>query len=335
MGQDKTIELIRRNFWGPKMNERIIDFVKSCPECQQNRVSRHQPYGLSSPLELPYAPWQSIAMDIIMELPVSEGCDQLWVIVDRFTKMAHFLPLRTEGKTVADLAVIFAREVWKYHGLPTDIVSDHDSRFTSETWKEFLRLSGIRPQMSTMFHPQTDGQTERLNQMIEAYLRAFVSKEQNDWVRLLPMAEFTYNNSTTTCNSMSPFYANNGFHPAAMDPASTEPLNPASQVYAQWMHAVHDKSRKGLEDAQERMRRYTDQVQKEPPAYQVGDLVMLSGHNIKTRRPSKKLDHKNHGPFQIEKVVSPLAVHLTLPRKCKIHNVFHISLLKPYQTCEH
>jgi len=145
IGQDKTIELIRRNFWWPKMNERIIDFVRSCLECQQNKVSRHQLYGLSSPLELPYAPWQSIAMDFITELPVSEGCDQLWVIIDRFTKMAHFLPLRTEGKTAADLAVIFAREIWKYHGLPADIVSDRDSRFTSETWKEFIRLSGIRP----------------------------------------------------------------------------------------------------------------------------------------------------------------------------------------------
>ena len=119
------------------------------------------------------------------------------------------------------------------------------------------------------------------------------------------MAEFTYNNSTTTGNGMSPFYANYGFHPAAMDPASTEPLNPASQVYAHWMHAVHDESRKGLEDAQEQMRQYTDPARKEPPAYQVGDLVMLNGRNIKTRHPLKKLDHKNHGPFQIEKIVSP------------------------------
>jgi len=192
MGQDKTIELIRRNFWWPKMNEQIIDFVRSCPECQQNKAARHQPYGLSSPLELPYAPWQSIAMDFITELPRSEGCDQLWVVIDRFTKMAHFIPLKE--KTAADLVKIFAREIWRFHGLPTDIVSDRDSRFTSETWKGFLELLGIRPRMSTAFHPQTDGQTERLNQTIEAYLRAFVAKEQNNWVALLPMAEFVYNN---------------------------------------------------------------------------------------------------------------------------------------------
>jgi len=249
--------------------------------------------------------------------------------------MAYFILLKE--KTVADLARIFAREVWKQHGLPTDIVSDRDSRFTSEVWKKFLKLLGIRPRMSTAFHPQTDGQTECLNQTIEAYLRAFVSREQDDWVSLLPMAEFAYNNSTTKGNSMSPFYANYGFHPLAVNPPneSSEPLNPASTVYAHWMQTLHDESRKGLEVAQERMRRYSDPARKEPPAYQVGDLVRLNGRNIKTRRPSKKMDHKNHGPFQIEKVVSPLAVRLTLPQKWKIHNVFHVSLLEPYRTSEH
>jgi len=189
--------------------------------------------------------------------------------------------------------------------------------------------------MSTAFHPQTDRQTEWRNQTIEAYLRAFICREQEDWVHLVPMAEFAYNNSTTTGNGMSPFYANYSFHPVAMDRASTEPLNPASWVYAHWMHIVHDESRKGLKEAQERMRWYTNRTRKEPMAYQVGDLVMLNGRNIRMRRPSRKLDHKNHGPFQIEKIVSPLAVRLTLPRKWEIHNVFHISLLEPYQTSKH
>ena len=164
------------------MNERIIDFVRSSPECQHNKASQHQLYGMSSPLELPYTPWQSIAMDFITKLPLSNDCEQLWVVIDRFTKMAHFLPLRREEKTAANLAVIFAREVRKHHGLPTDIVSDRDSRFTLEVWKELLRLSGIRSHMSTVFQPQTDGQTERLNRTIEAYVRGFVSKEPNDWV---------------------------------------------------------------------------------------------------------------------------------------------------------
>jgi len=337
MGQDKTIELIRRNFWWPKINEQIIEFVKSYPECQLNKTARHQPYRLVSPLELPYVPWQSIAMDFVTELPVSEGCDQLCVVIDHFTKMAHFLPLPQNGKTAADLAVIFAREVWKFHSIPTDIVLDRDSRFTWEAWQELLKILRIRPRMSTAFHPQTDGQTERLNQTIEAYLRAFISHEQNDWVRLLPMAEFAYNNSVTMGHGITPFYANYGFHPRSMNPPEEEdePINPASKAYGHWMTTIHDEARKGLEAAQERMRRYTDPGRKPPPAYQVGDLVMLSGRNIKTRCPSKKMDHKNHGPFQVEKIIKPLAVRLTLPQKWKIHDVFHVSLLEPYRTSEH
>ena len=124
MGQDKTIELIRCNFWWPRMNEQIADFVRSCLQCQKNKAARHQPYGLLTPMELPYAPWQSIAMDFITDLPLSEQCDQLWVVVDRFTKMAHFIPLPKEGKSASDLARTFAREVWRHHGLPSDIVSD-------------------------------------------------------------------------------------------------------------------------------------------------------------------------------------------------------------------
>jgi len=190
--------------------------------------------------------------------------------------------------------------------------------------------------MSTAFHQQTDGQTERLNQTIEYYLRAFVGQEQDDWVRLLPMAEFAYNNSVTTGNGISPFYANYWFHPRTLDPTEEmeEPVNPASTAYAHWMKAIQDEARKGLEAAQERMRRYTNQARKESPTYQVGDLVMLNGCNIKTRRPSRKMDHKNHGPFQIKKIISHLAVRLTLPRKWKIHNVFHVSLLEPYKTSE-
>jgi len=145
------------------MIEQITDFVQSCLQCQKNKTARHQPYGLLTPMELPYAPWQSIAMDFTTDLLLSEQCDQLGVVVDRFTKMAHFIPLPKEGKSASNLARTFAREVWRQHGLPSDIVSDQDSRFTSAVSQDLLTLSGIHPRMSTAFHPQTDGQTERLN----------------------------------------------------------------------------------------------------------------------------------------------------------------------------
>jgi hypothetical protein len=252
--------------------------------------------------------------------------------MDRFTKMAHFIPLRQDEKGAEDLAKVFAREIWRFHGLPMDIVSDQDSRFTSSFWKSFLALRGIKPRMSTAFHLQTDGQTERVNQTIEAYLRSFVNHEQDDWVDHLPTAEFAYNNSVSTATGVSPFYANYGFHPKTTNPTEVNLDNPSSRVYAHWMHSVFDQTTKTLEATRERMKKYPDPSRLEAPAYQKGNLVMLNGRFIQTRSPSRNLDHKQHGPFQVEKVISPTAVRLTLPRKWRIHNVFQVSLLEPFIT---
>lgn len=331
-GQDKTIELVKRNFWWPRMKRTIIEYVQSCLPCQQDKARRHKQYGLLSPLELPYAPWQSISMDFITGLPLSGGCDEIWVIVDRYTKMAHFVALAVGSKTAADLARVFAREVWRIHGLPSDIVSDRDSRFTSATWQVFLAILGIRPRMSTAFHPQTDGQTERVNQTIEAFLRPFLNAEQDDWADLLPLAEYAYNNSTTTATGMSPFYANYGWHPAANNPRSVDVLHPASNAYTHWIQGAVDRAREVLQETRTRMALYTDKKRKEAPLYEVGDAVMLSTKNLRLKRPSRKLGHKFIGPFQIEKVISPTAVRLTLPQRWRTHPTFHVSEIEPFVT---
>jgi hypothetical protein len=127
------------------MDQEIIEYIRRCLECQKDKATCHKPYGLLSPLDLPYAPWTSIAIDFITDLPLSEDCDQLWVIIDRFTKMAHFIPLKKEQKTAEHLVKIFAHESWRFHGIPTDIISDRDSRFTSTEWKQFLGILGVRP----------------------------------------------------------------------------------------------------------------------------------------------------------------------------------------------
>jgi len=147
--------------------------------------------------------------------------------------MAHFIPLPQDGKTASGLAMIFAHVSWYLHGLPSDIVSDRDLRFTLQTWQEILQLLGIWSRMPTAFHPQTDGQMEQPHQTIETYLRSFVNHEQDDWVSLLPIAEFAYINSVTTPTSILPFYANYGFHPMAVNPTPVHTLNLASKVYAQ------------------------------------------------------------------------------------------------------
>jgi hypothetical protein len=269
-------------------------------------------------------------MDFITDLPESRGYTELWVVIDRFTKMAHFIPLAKGSKTAEDLARIFAKEIWRLHGLPKDIVSDRDSRFTSDVWRVFTATLGIRPRMSTAFHPQTDGQTERVNQVIEAYLRAFINQEQTDWCELLPMAEHAYNNSTTTATGLTPFFANYGRHPVTTTPLPTDVKNPASRAYAHWMEGTIEENKKALEATRDRMGKYADKHRSAPPAFKVGDLVMLSGRTIKTKRPSRKLDHKFHGPFQVEKVISPTAIRLTLPAKWKKHPSFHVSEVEPF-----
>jgi transposase InsO family protein len=162
------------------MNEEIIQYVQSCPECQENRAAGNKAYGLLQPLEPAYTTWQSIAMDFITDLPLSEGYDQLWVVIDRFNKMAHFIPLKNKNKKAEDLATIFAREIWKLHSIPADIISDRDSKFTSKFWKSLISTLGIRRRMSTAFHLQTDGQTDRVNQIIETFLLSFVNLQQTD-----------------------------------------------------------------------------------------------------------------------------------------------------------
>ena len=331
MGQDKTIEIIKRNFFWPGMDKFIEDLVRSCESCQRSKAPRHARYGLLSPLELAYAPWQSISMDFIVDLPKSNGHTQIWVIVDRFTKMAHLIPLKDDAKRSKDLAKIFVANIWRLHGLPTDIVSDRDRRFHA-FWAEVCDLLDIRRRMSTAYHPETDGQTERVNQTLEQYLRAFCNFEQDNWSEMLPMAEYAYNNSVTSATAMSPFYANYGYHPRTNWQTEAEARNGWSQNYVNWISSVHELCKENLQKTRDRMGRYWNRGKKEPPKYEVGDLVMLKGTNLKTRRPSKKLDNKLHGPFQVEKVITSTAIRVTLPRSWGIHNVFHVGLLEPYRT---
>jgi hypothetical protein len=334
MGMDKTVELIGRNFYWPGMAEEIEDFVRSCDDCQRNKASRHKRHGTLHPLELSYAPWDSISMDFITHLPVSDSCTSIWVIVDRFTKMAHFIPIVDKEKTAEGCAKLFLANVWKLHGLPSDIVSDRDPVFTSSFWSELMKRLDVRLRKSTAFRPQTDGQTERINQTLEHYLRQYCNYEQNDWSELLPLAEYAYNNSVTTATQMSPFYANYGFHPRTNWPVEMESKNPASRNYAHWMSSVHDQCASYLETTREKMSRYYDRSHKEAPPYAVGDLLMLNGKHIRTRRAAKKLDAKLFGPFKVVRLVdrSGMSVELELPKRWRVHNVFHTSLLEPYRS---
>jgi len=209
---EKTIEIIMRDFYWKGLTKWINDYVRSCDECQHNKSPRHARWELLQPLEMPYAAWNSISTNFITQLPESQGYTQIMIVVDRFTKMAHFIGLPTNA-TAKDVANIFLREVWKLHGLSTEIISDMDAKFSGEFWESICKWLGIKRTMSTAYHPQTEGQTEPTNQLLEGYLRNFINYDQDDRYQLLPFAEFVYNNSATNVDGMSPFFPNYGYPP--------------------------------------------------------------------------------------------------------------------------
>ena len=303
MGMDKTMELIDRNIYWPEMAKDIDVYVRSCEDCQKNKASRYKRHGTLHPLELTYAPWDAISMDFITQLPKSDGCSTVWVIVDRFTKMAHFVPVKDGQKTAEGCAKLSLENIWKLHGLPSSIISERDHVFTSKFWAELLGRLGMQLRKSIAFRPQTDGQTERVNQSLEQYLRQYCNYEQNNWKDLLPLAEYAYNNLATTATQMSPFFANYGFYPQTNWLVEKESQNPASRKYAHWMESVHELGLKRLEETCKHMGKYYNRSRKVAPPYSVGDVVMLNGKNIRTRWAAKKLDTKLFGPFKVVRLV--------------------------------
>jgi len=186
--------------------------------------------------------------------------------------------------------------------------------------------------MSTAYHPQTDRQTERTNQVLEGYLRTFVNYDQNDWYQLLPLAEHAYNNSATNAHKMTPFFANYGFHPQTEWMKEREAHNPGATMYAHWMQDIHRQAKQTLDNTRESMKKYYDRKATEQPSIEVGDLVMLNAKNILTKRPSKKLSPRLNGPFKVLEKKGSRAYKLEISPRWKIHPVFHVSLLEPYRS---
>ena len=199
--------------------------------------------------------------------------------------------------------------------MPTNIVADGDSRITLHFWVELSRLLGIRQRLSTAFQPQTDGQTEHIDQIIEHYIPTFINYEQTNCSQILPMVEYDYNNSITTVTNQSPFYSNYGIHPRTTWLTEHQTDDTTSRYYVHWIAGVHKSCRKAMEESRERMRQYYNICTRSLSEFKIGDMVILNIKNLKKRRPSHKLDQKLHGRFAITRVISPTAVRLTLPTR--------------------
>jgi hypothetical protein len=264
------------------------------------------------------------------DLPPCKGYDSIMVIVDRFTKMAHYVPCN-KSITAEETALLWVDRVYRHHGIPDHIISDRGTQFVSEFWDNFLRELGIEPRLSTSFHPETDGQTERINSILNQYLRIYCNFLQNNWVQLLPLAEFAYNNSIHSATGVSPFMANYGVNPRCQLSRATS-LTDNPEELSERMKLMDEFLTNNLEKAREQMKRHADKYRSESVKYKPGDQVMLSLENISTRRPKVKWADKRAGPYTVIREAHPDSESyvLDLPKSWKIFPVFHTSLLTTY-----
>ncbi|MBW0563568.1 hypothetical protein O181_103283 [Austropuccinia psidii MF-1] len=240
-------------------------------------------------------------MDFITQLPLSNNFDSILVVVDRFSKMEIFIPAYGTI-TALELPQIFISHVFSKHELPVSIVSDRGCLFVSSFWTNLCQQPKISRDISTAYHPETDGQTERVNQIIEQYLQMYVSYHQDDWHTWLPLSEFAYNNAEHSSTKQSPFFTIYGRNPIS-DSIHISQDSPAVKVSTK-LQSVQQVVKEELELAIRRFKKYADRKRTITPDFQPGDNVWLASKSIKTRRPNKKLSERWLGPFEVILITS-------------------------------
>ena len=330
-GYLRTLNAVAAHYWWPRMTDFVRRYVASCSTCQRIKPSTQAPAGLLQPHAVPTRPWSHISMDLITDLPVSvshdgQQYDAIATFVDLLTKQAFFVRT-TKTVTATGLAHLYLDNVYRLKGLSKFIVSDRDTRITSEFWQTLFRRLGSTLNLSTAHHPQTDGQTEITHRTIEQILRAYVTPEHDDWATWLPVAEFAYNSSTHSSISTTPFEANYGYKPST--PATLDLPATCPSDYASKLQDIHVFIRRQSELAKARQAEQANKHRRDV-TFQPGDKVMLSSEKLTLKeQPSKKLRDRWLGPFTVEKVVSPVAYRLILPSQMAVHPTFHVSRLHP------
>jgi hypothetical protein len=332
LGVHKTLTRLAQYYYWPGMRKDVQLYVHSCVACGQNKHSNQASTGLLQPVPTPASRWQVWSMDLVGPLPkTSKGHDTIVVMVDKFTKLAHFAPT-VITVNAPQLAEIVLTRIVLQHGVPSAIISDRDPRFTSQMWRALWKMLDTSLNMSTAYHPQTDGQTERMNRTLEEMLRAYVNDKGTDWDQHLPLAELAYNTAVQDSTGFTPFSLSYGENPRLpMDHALAEAKvndNPTAADMIQSWNMDMEQARYNMQQAQRRQARYSDQHRRDHQ-YAVGDQVMLTTQHMKSK--VGKLNPRFVGPYTITRVLSPVNVELDLPASMRIHPVFHVSKLKEYR----
>eukprot|EP00253_Pinus_taeda_P027064 PITA_27064 len=332
-GYQKLITAVRKECYWPGMKKEVMDYLARCIVCQQVKAEHQHPAGLLQPLPIPEWKWEVITIDFITGLPKSKkGNDSIMVVVDKLSKSAHFIPVQSTYRA-AQIENIFMHNIFRLHGLPKTIISDRDVKFTSAFWKTLFEGLGTQLNFITAYHPQTDGQTERVHQVVEDMLRAYVMQQPNRWEEYIHLVEFAYNNGYHASLQMSPFevlYGRKCHTPSSWGgPEDKIMLGPEM---LKEMEQMVKKVQANLKVAQDRQKSYADQ-KRNFKEFHVGEHVYV---RIRAKKSTlqwsgcAKLAPRFCGPFQILGRIGPVAYQLALPSHIRVHNVFHVSVLKKY-----
>ena len=329
-GGTKMYHDLRRQYYWSGMKRNVGDFVRRCLTCQQVKAEHQRPTGLLQPLEIAEWKWEHITMDFVTHLQrTSRKHDAIWVIVDRLTKSAHFMAVRMTF-TLEEFCRLYIWEIVRLHGVPVSIVSDRDPRFAAQFWKSFQKAMGTQLSMSTAFHPQTDGQSERTIQILEDMLRACVLDLKGSWEEHLPLIEFAYNNSYQASIQMAPYEALYG-RPCRLPICWTE-VGVSSITGPDLIRDTSNNVgmiRKRLLTTQSWQKSYAD-VRQRPLEFKEGDHVFLK---VMPKRGVIRFDKRGKlsptyiGPIEVLERVGAVAYRLALPSSLStVHEVFHVSM---------
>ena len=268
-------------------------------------------------------------MDFIEKLPSSSGFDTILVIVDWLTKQAIFIPAHDTIMSM-DLAHLFVLHVFSKHSVPSHVTSNRGSEFVSNFFRSLGTALDMRLHFTSGYHPESDGQTERTNQTLEQYLRVYCNYQQDNWSELLPLTEFAYNNAPSTTTSVSPFFANKGYHPNITVHPERNIASSRAHDFAVHLDELQSTLKAEISAAQQRYQKSADARCSPAPNFKVGDKVFVKAQFFWTTQPSKKLSEKYLGPYEIISQPGTPSFTLRLPESmCSVHLVFHVSMLEP------
>jgi hypothetical protein len=335
LGIHKTLQKVRSKFYWSGMSDMVKEYVATCPSCQRIKANTLAAGGLLQNTELPGRPWAYVCFDFCTGLPTTKhGYDAVAVWCCILTKMVHFVPYKQKSMGAAELAEMYLQHIFKLHGLPLKLVSDRDPLFTSAFWQEIHKHLSTTTAMSSGHHAQTNGQTERMNRVMEEMLRQYINPLMDDWDVKLPLLEFAYNSAHHESTGASPFQLNYGMIP--LTPASTLVERnfrlPAAERFCERMALHLKRARLCLDRARARAKAQVDKSRRDV-SFEPGSMVLLATENLQLKlQAPKKLLPKFVGPFEVLEKVGPVAYKLQLPDTMRCHDVFHVSNLQVFKS---